>query len=166
MPAIPAFPALAVIGNAIPFIGGEEEKIRVETAKILGDGQCSAEFEIAVHCNRVPVTNGHLINVTVDLADDTGVADLKRLWESFTPLEGHGLPTAPRHPIVVLEGTDRPQPAIDTETGGGMSISIGRIRRERAGVFSFSLLLDNLVRGASGAAILNAEYIAAEIIES
>ena len=162
----PGLPALAIAGNAIPFIAGEEEKVRSETAKILGDGRRPAEIDIDVHCNRVPVANGHLINVTLELAEDPAVAELKRLWRAFAPLADLGLPSAPRYPIIVREEADRPQPALDTGANGGMSVSVGRIRRERAGVFSFSLLLDNLVRGAAGAALLNSELLQNAFLKS
>lgn len=158
--------ALDIMGNVIPYIPEEEDKIACETKRMLG---CLAHGRIADHdaglfvsCSRVPVRDGHLQSLVVELEEDVSRDTFVRALEGFSAepqrLE---LPTAPTAPIIVLPGDDRPQPVLDARAGEphrarGMAVSVGRIRKlgER---FALFLLVHNTVRGAAGASVLNAE---------
>ncbi|MFZ0879069.1 MAG: aspartate-semialdehyde dehydrogenase [Candidatus Acidiferrales bacterium] len=161
----PGVPSLDALDNVIPFIGGEEEKMQTEPRKILGRlVRHSVEFaalKLSAHCNRVPVLDGHLESVTVRLKSK---ASAEAVSEALSRFSGEpqrlGLPTAPEHPILVSEEADRPQPRRDRDAGKGMSISVGRIRPCSIADFKFTVLVHNTVRGAAGAAILNAELLA------
>jgi aspartate-semialdehyde dehydrogenase len=155
-----------ILGNVIPFIAGEEEKIVRETAKILGAWIGTAiqpsGMEIYPSCSRVPVREGHLQSVSVEFAQPVSREALAGLYAAFSPETRRlSLPTAPTPPILLCEADDRPQPALDAMAGEperarGMAVSIGRLRvRGRRG--SFFLLVNNTVRGAAGASLLNAE---------
>ncbi len=156
--------ALQIMDNLIPFIEGEEEKIKKELGKILGrlvkDKIEPASLFISASCCRVPVKEGHLISLSLELER----ANLEEVREALSSYRGLaqklGLPSAPEKPIQLMEG-DRPQPALDRGCGGsglkwGMAVSAGRLRREGNWVNLF-LLVHNLVRGAAGSAVLNAE---------
>ncbi|MCS7142893.1 MAG: aspartate-semialdehyde dehydrogenase [Aigarchaeota archaeon] len=160
-------PSIAIMGNIIPYIDGEERKVIEEPRKILGtlkDGNIiPAEVSIDATCTRVPTLYGHLISVTAELERDFTI---DRVVDSFSSFKGKPqlleLPTAPSRPIVVLTEDDRPQPRIDVEVGDvkGMSVSVGRIRKgvnERT--LLFVTLSHNLIRGAAGIAILTAELL-------
>lgn len=158
--------AWEILGNVVPYIAGEEEKIERETRKILGhlaDGRvCDHELEIFPSCSRVAVREGHLQSVSVEFAAAVGLDAVENALSGFTALpQQMSLPTAPRRPIIVRNEADRPQPALDVNAGEperarGMAVTIGRLRRQgRRG--SFFLLVNNTVRGAAGGSILNAE---------
>lgn len=149
----PGVPALAAIGNVIPYIGGEDEKIESEPLKILG-----ADFPISASAHRVPVADGHLVSVHMDLAGSPSVADVESALSGFRgePQE-RGLPTAPARPLVVHRAVDRPQPARDVGIERGMAVSVGRLREDPIFTVRFDLLVHNTLRGAAGAALLNAE---------
>ncbi len=164
----PGVPSYDVIGNVIPGIGGgEEEKIETESNKILGtlvDGRVSAHpAVVSAHTNRVPVVDGHTLTISVALeslptADE--VARALREWRG-RPQELK-LPSAPEFPIEVLDEGFRPQPRLDAGRGGGMTVSVGRIRTCPVLGTKFVALGHNTVRGAAGAAILNAELMQAD----
>ncbi len=160
-------PGMAIIDNVIPYIGGEEEKVESESHKILGKfkdgGITNAEFKISASCNRVFTSDGHLESVAIDLAEDADVEEVKEAFKNFkgTPQE-LGLPTAPDPPIILREETDRPQPRFDRMAGGGMAISVGRVRKDSIFDFKYSVLGHNTIRGAAGASILNAELFASK----
>ncbi len=156
--------SLDILGNVIPYIGKEEEKMESEPQKILGeflDGSVTpAAFTIKATCTRVPVVNGHMESITVRLEDSLSVADAIEAFESFTgDIPTLGLHSAPAKPLVVLKDQDRPQPTRDLfyEDPSGMSVKIGRIRK-KGDSLHFILLVHNTIRGAAGASILNAEY--------
>jgi aspartate-semialdehyde dehydrogenase len=166
----PGVPSLDLIDNVIPYIAGEEEKVRDELLKIMGSLRSGrvewARFEVAATCTRVPVLDGHLESVYVETEKPVDPAEAAELMRRFRgrPQELK-LPTAPEAPLVVLEGEDRPQPRLDRMAGSvpGMSVAVGRVRRgasERS--LMFVALGHNLVRGAAGSALLLAELLAAE----
>jgi aspartate-semialdehyde dehydrogenase len=162
----PGVPSLDILGNVIPYIGGEEEKMEVETRKILGRfngrGIDLAEFAVSAQCNRVAVEDGHTEAVSVKLGRRTSPEEIAELWRSFCGVpQALGLPSAPDHPIIVTEAQDRPQPRFDVNRSHGMATIIGRIRRCPVLDFKFVLLGHNTIRGAAGASILNAELLQA-----
>ena len=162
----PGVAALDAVGNVIPFIGGgEEEKIELETLKILGadGGRTPLDAVISAQVTRVPVPDGHLMNVSVDLDARPSVEDVTSAMRAFTgrPQE-LGLPTAPVPPLVVMDEPDRPQPRLDAGLGDGMAVSVGRVRACPVLTHKFVALGHNTIRGAAGASILNAELMKAE----
>ncbi len=163
----PGVPSLDALGNIVPFIGGEEEKMAVETRKILGTlsdaGVTDAEIVVSAQCNRVPVIDGHTEAVSLRLASPASAADVTeamRAWRS--PLAGRGLPSAPDRPLVVLDDPRYPQPRRHALLGGGMTVSVGRVQDCPVLGVKFVLLSHNTIRGAAGGAILNAELMHAE----
>lgn len=163
----PGVASLDIIDNVVPFIDSEEEKIERETRKILGrfDGGAIAAAEIAVsaQCHRVNVVDGHLVAIRVRLARDAEPEALAEAMASFTGAPQRlRLPSAPERPVVVRAEPDRPQPRLDRDTGRGMSITVGRIARDSVLGHRFVALGHNTIRGAAGAAILNAELLLAE----
>lgn len=161
----PGVASLDILGNVVPFIGGEEDKLETETRKILGadGGRAPLEAVISAHTNRVPVIDGHTMTVSVDLAGKPNVHDVKAALAEFRgrPQELK-LPTAPARPVVVKDEDNRPQPRLDADLGDGMTVSVGRVRVCPVFTHKFVALGHNTVRGAAGAAILNAELMAAE----
>jgi aspartate-semialdehyde dehydrogenase len=163
----PGVASLDIVGNVIPHIGGEEEKIERESRKVLGtlsDGLVqAAEFAVSAHTNRVPVVDGHMLTISVALESAPSLDDVARAmceWRG-RPQELR-LPSAPESPIEVLDDPFRPQPRLDAERGRGMTITVGRIRRCPVLGTKFVALGHNTIRGAAGAAILNAELMLAE----
>ena len=163
----PGVASLDVVDNVIPFIGGgEEEKIESEPRKILGRFESGAfqpaGFVVTASVHRVAVSDGHTLSAFVRLRRAAAPEDAAALLRAFRgePQE-RDLPSAPRQPIHVLDAPDRPQPRLDRDRERGMAVSVGRIRRD--GVFHLKLeaLVHNTIRGAAGAAILNAELLAA-----
>lgn len=161
----PGVPSLDILGNVVPFIGGEEDKLETETLKILGadGGRAPLEAVISAHTNRVPVIDGHTMTMSVQLNGQPSVDDVIAAMAQFRgrPQELK-LPTAPAQPIVVKREENRPQPRLDVDLGDGMTVSIGRVRPCPVFTHKFVALGHNTVRGAAGAAILNAELMAAE----
>ncbi len=162
----PGVPSLDIVGNVIPFIAGEEPKVEAETLKILGRigarGFASAEFPVSATCHRVPVIDGHLVAVSVKLGRRASVKEILTAWRSFHPLAKLDLPTAPADPIEVRMEDDRPQPRLDADRAGGMGATVGRLRPCAVLDWKFDTLAHNTIRGAAGAAILNAEILAQE----
>lgn len=160
----PGHPAIDMLGNVIPFIGGEEEKVETEPRKILGtfDGQTVrfADFKISAHTNRVFVEDGHVECVSVELEKKASIDDVARALRDFISLPQElKLPFAPARPVEVIDERDRPQPRIDRDAGDGMSAVVGRIRTCPVFDIRFVVLSHNTIRGAAGAAILNAELM-------
>ena len=154
-----------ILANVIPFIGGgEEEKIETETNKILGSLENGAvanhPLKISAAVNRVPVHDGHTASVSVSLEQRPDAAAVLDAWRSFKgkPQE-LGLPSAPVQPIVYLTEPNRPQPALDAHRDGGMTVTVGRLRCCPVLDYKFVALGHNTIRGAAGAAILNAELM-------
>jgi aspartate-semialdehyde dehydrogenase len=162
----PGVASLDITDNVLPYIGGEEEKIESETLKILGrlDGARiePAPFKVSAQVHRVNVTDGHMAAVRVRLARRASIEEVRDAFASFTSLPQElKLHTAPAHPILVRDEADRPQPRLDRDAGRGMSITVGRIFPDNVLDYRFVALSHNTVRGAAGAAILNAELLAA-----
>ena len=163
----PGVPTLDILGNVIPYIGGEEEKVECETQKLLGklsDGHVRpADFAVSAHCNRVLVEDGHTESISVALKSRATVEDLLEAWRGFRGLpQERKLPSAPAHPIVVREEKDRPQPKFDVNAEQGMATVIGRVRPCPVLQFKYTALSHNTIRGAAGAALLNAELMKSE----
>jgi aspartate-semialdehyde dehydrogenase len=162
----PGVASLAISDNVLPFIDGEEEKIEQETLKILGsydnDALTTAPMKVSAQCNRVNVSDGHMAAVRVSLARPAGIEEVNTALASFRALPQElRLHSAPEQPIIVREETDRPQPRLDRDAGHGMSVTIGRLKPDNVLDYRFVALSHNTVRGAAGAAILNAELLIA-----
>ena len=160
----PGVPALDAVGNVVPYIGGEEEKMAVETRKILGTlgeaGVADAGITVSAQCHRVPVVDGHLEAVSVRLCEAAGAADVAEALRSWRgPLGGLGLPTAPTRPLAVFDDDASPQPRTHVNLGGGMTVSVGRVQGCPVLGVKFVVLSHNTVRGAAGGAVLNAELL-------
>jgi aspartate-semialdehyde dehydrogenase len=161
----PGVASLDILGNVVPFIGGEEDKMQSETQKILGGdgGRIPYPAAVSAHCNRVAVIDGHTMTVSVSFEQKPSIDAIKDAMRNFggKPQE-LWLPSAPQPPLVVTEEPNRPQPRLDADLGGGMAIMIGRVRECPVMHAKFVALGHNTVRGAAGAAILNAELMHAE----
>ncbi|HCC59285.1 MAG TPA: aspartate-semialdehyde dehydrogenase [Solibacterales bacterium] len=163
----PGVSSIDINANVVPFIGGEEEKMESETQKILGDYRehriAPLEAVVSAHCNRVPVLDGHTITVSVQLERKPGVDAVRQALTSFRGVpQERQLPSAPCRPVQYLEQRDRPQPRKDVERDRGMATFIGRLRECPVLDYKFVALGHNTVRGAAGAAVLNAELMASE----
>jgi aspartate-semialdehyde dehydrogenase len=158
----PGVPSLDILDNVVPFISGEEEKMEAEALKILGKyngfNVQNADFQLSASCNRVNVKDGHLESVFVKLEQDPS---MEAIEEAFASFQGEPqqlkLPSAPLHPIVVRHEKNRPQPRYDRDAGCGMSVVVGRIRKDPIMTFKYMCLGHNTVRGAAGGGILSAE---------
>jgi aspartate-semialdehyde dehydrogenase len=156
-----------IIANVIPFIGGEEEKMQQETQKILGEFRGDhiepLPAGVSAHCNRVPVVDGHTVTVSVEFSAKPSEADLRHAFDSFSSVpQQRQLPSAPPHPVIYMDEKDRPQPRRDAERENGMAAFIGRLRPCPVLDYKFVALGHNTVRGAAGAAVLNAELMHSE----
>jgi len=163
----PGVASMDINANVIPFIGGEEEKMERETQKILGDfsgGRVEPlPARVSAQCNRVPVVDGHTMTVSVELEkkpSESEIIGAMRAWRGLPQLKG--LPSAPPCPVIYMEEPDRPQPRRDVERENGMAVFVGRLRKCPVLDYKFIALGHNTVRGAAGAAVLNAELMKAE----
>lgn len=162
----PGVPSLDATDNVIPFIGGEEEKVESETLKLLGrlqDGAIAdAEMKVSAQCNRVNVTDGHMASARVKLMQSASLDEVRKALASFTSVPQElKLHSAPDRPVIVRDENDRPQPRLDRDAGNGMSVTVGRIMPDNVLDYRFVALGHNTIRGAAGAAILNAELLVA-----
>ena len=165
----PGVPSMDILGNVIPAISGEEEKMESETQKILGsvskeDPVVSPHLVvISAHTTRVAVIDGHTEMVSIKLDDRASIDDVKNALQSWRgrPQELR-LPTAPESPVVYLEAGNRPQPRLDAGRGHGMAVSVGRLRPCPVLSIKLAALGHNTIRGAAGAAVLNAELMVAD----
>lgn len=160
----PGVASLDIADNVIPYISGEEEKIENETKKILGffDGSRVklADIALSASCNRVDVRDGHLETVFVELESEPSIDDVRRAFRSFVgEPQRLKLPSAPERPIIVREEIDRPQPLYDRNAGRGMSVTVGRVRKDPIMTIKYLCLGHNTIRGAAGAGILSAEFM-------
>ncbi len=160
----PGVSSLDALGNVVPYIAGEEDKVAAEPAKLLGrlaNGRIEpATFCVSAQCTRVPVLEGHLEAVSVQFRDSARAEDVKealRAWRS--PIADYGLPSAPARFIEVFEDERFPQPRRHVGLGRGMTVSVGRIRPCEALDAKFIVLSHNTIRGAAGGAVLNAELL-------
>jgi aspartate-semialdehyde dehydrogenase len=164
----PGVASLDIVGNVVPFISGEEEKLESETKRILGcmngSGQVAPHpVVISAQTTRVPVLDGHTESVSASLEQSVSIDDVREALERFAGRpQQYGLPSAPVQPIVCLNEPNRPQPRLDVERGGGMVVFVGRLRPCSVASVKFIALGHNTIRGAAGAAILNAELMKAE----
>src|SRR5438105_1221509 len=162
----PGVASLDATDNVIPFIGGEEEKIEAETLKLLGRFRngtiATADMTVSAQCNRVNVSDGHMASIRVKLARPVSADDVREALASFTSEPQQlNLHSAPEKPIIVRNENDRPQPRLDRDAGNGMSVTVGRITQDNVLDYRFVALGHNTIRGAAGAAILNAELLVA-----
>lgn len=163
----PGVPSLAILDNVVPYISGEEPKVETEPLKLLGhfDGHdiVAADFTISAQCNRVNTRDGHLECVSVELGREASLEAVMTALAGFRaePQELR-LPTAPEHPILVRQEVDRPQPRLDRDLEKGMASVVGRLRPCPILDYKFVVLGHNTIRGAAGAAILNAELLVAK----
>ncbi len=163
----PGVPSLDIIDNVVPYIAKEEEKLEVEALKLLGhfDGGAvqDADFQLSASCNRVNVKDGHLESVFVKLDSDPSVDELEKAFANFKgEPQRLKLPSAPEHPIVVRKEPNRPQPRFDRDAGKGMSVVVGRIRKDPIMTMKYMCLGHNTIRGAAGQGILSAELAVAK----
>jgi len=162
----PGVASLDIQGNVVPFISGEEEKMESEPQKLLGKWNSErfvdAGLGISAHCNRVPVIDGHLECVSLSLKKIASLGEVREALREFeVDSELASLPSSLRNPIIVLDEENRPQPRRDVNAGAGMAAVVGRVRECPLLDVKLTLLSHNLVRGAAGAALLNAELLAA-----
>jgi aspartate-semialdehyde dehydrogenase len=160
----PGVASLDILGNVIPYISKEEEKMEEETRKLLGKvngaAVVPAAFKMSAQCNRVAVEDGHTESVSVKLTNPVSSPAMIAAWNEFRSLpQERSLPTAPELPVRYLESSDRPQPRFDVDSGGGMTVTVGRLRPCGVLDWKFTVLSHNTIRGAAGAALLNAELL-------
>ena len=160
----PGVPSFDILGNVIPFIKNEEEKMEVETKKMLGVLKGHevelGQFGMAAHCNRVAVEDGHTESVSVSFKKKATAEEIIEAWTSFRSVPQElKLPHAPEHPVFYDTRVDRPQPRLDVGRGNGMTSTVGRLRACGLLDWKFTVLSHNTVRGAAGAALLNAELL-------
>jgi aspartate-semialdehyde dehydrogenase len=163
----PGVASLDILGNVIPFIRNEEEKMEEETKKLLGQLNGSkiipGDFAMSAQCNRVAVEDGHTESVSVRLKTKAKPQEIIDTWNSYrSEPQTLKLPSAPERPVVYLEATDRPQPRFDVDMGAGMTTAVGRLRPCGVLDWKFTVLSHNTIRGAAGAAVLNAELLKAK----
>jgi aspartate-semialdehyde dehydrogenase len=161
----PSISSLDAIDNVIPFIAESEEiKMNTETNKMLGrlDGQAiePAGIALSAHCNRVPVTDGHLVTISAGFTGKPSLGDILKAWQTWEPLPQQlKLPSAPQPALVIRSEPNRPQPRLDRDAGGGMATVIGRLRPCEVLDVRFVCLAHNTIRGAAGGSVLNAELM-------
>ena len=163
----PGVASLDILGNVIPFIRNEEEKMEEETLKLLGKVNGSkidpASFAMSAQCNRVAVEDGHTESVSVRLKTKAKPQEIIAAWNAYrSEPQELKLPSAPERPVVYLEANDRPQPRFDVDMGAGMTTAVGRLRPCGVLDWKFTVLSHNTIRGAAGAAVLNAELLKAK----
>lgn len=163
----PGVASLDILGNVIPFIAKEEEKMEEETRKLLGmlngAGIRQADFGMSAHCNRVAVEDGHTESVSVKFKTKAAADEVVAAWNEFRSVPQElKLPTAPEKPVVYVSANDRPQPRFDADLGAGMTATVGRLRPCGVLDWKFTVLSHNTIRGAAGAALLNAELLKAQ----
>ncbi|HUV81639.1 MAG TPA: aspartate-semialdehyde dehydrogenase, partial [archaeon] len=151
-------PSMSILENVVPYIGGEEEKVESEPNKLLGEFDGSqvipANINISASCHRVPVMDGHLEALWVDMRDNPSPEQVRQAFLNFDPGLSD-LPSEPDPVIIVRDEPDRPQPRLDRNAGNGMAVSVGRIREG----IRYIVMGHNTIRGAAGASVLNAELI-------
>jgi aspartate-semialdehyde dehydrogenase len=163
----PGVASMDINANVIPYIGGEEEKMQQETQKILGDfageGFHPLRAKVSAHCNRVPVVDGHTVAVSVEFERKPSKDEIIRTLVDYRSVpQERKLPSAPPQPIIYMEENDRPQPRRDAGRERGMAVFVGRMRECPVLDYKFVALGHNTIRGAAGAAVLNAELMYSE----
>ena len=145
-------PELAAGDNLLPWIPEEEERLQCDAASLL-----EPALDISATCHRVPVADGHVLSVSVELGKSVQESDLRQAFLALHPTQ---LPTCPGVPLCLHDDPDRPQAAFDLDAGAGMQISLGRLRRCPVLGWKFTILIANRIRGGAGAMLLNAEFLA------
>lgn len=163
----PGVPSMDIIDNVVPYIGGEEEKVEWEPRKMMGSLQgdhfALADFTISAHTNRVNVSDGHMVCLTVECGRRVMPAEaVEALRDYQAPPQSRDLPIAPRPAIMVREEENRPQPRFDRNIGGGMTTVVGRIRSDTLFDLRLVVLSHNTIRGAAGGSVYNAELLASQ----
>jgi aspartate-semialdehyde dehydrogenase len=173
----PGVPSMDILGNVIPYIAKEEDKMEAETRKLLGslkegslkEGSLNgshvadADLTLSAHCNRVAVEDGHTESVSLKLRKPAKAEEIIEAWNEFRCLpQKLKLPTAPEQPVIYESAPDRPQPRLDRDRGRGMSAVCGRLRPCNIFDWKFTVLSHNTIRGAAGAAVLNGELLKAQ----
>ncbi len=163
----PGVASLDILGNVIPYIANEEAKMEEETQKLLGtlNGSRvdSAPFAMSAQCNRVAVEDGHTESVAIRLKQKARADEMIATWNDFRgEPQRLGLPSAPKQPVLYMCAPDRPQPRFDVDLGAGMTTAVGRLRKCNVLDWKFTVLSHNTIRGAAGAALLNAEFLKAK----
>lgn len=160
----PGVPSIDILGNVVPYIGDEENKLETELNKMLGiydNGKIKfADFTVSAHCNRVPVVDGHTETLSIKFKTKPTVDEVKKALSDFNEeCKSYNLPMSPENVITLLDEENRPQPRLDANKDKGMSTFVGRIRE--CSIFDIKMVImgHNTIRGAAGAAILNAEYM-------
>lgn len=163
----PGVASADILGNVVPYIGSEEEKMQMETQKILG-ALVDEQFQplparVSAHCNRVAVLDGHMVCTSIEFSTPPSVADLRAAIENFRGVpQDRQLPSAPARPLIYLSQDDRPQPRRDAARENGMAVFVGRLRPCPVLDWKFVACGHNTIRGAAGAAVLNAELMVSE----
>jgi aspartate-semialdehyde dehydrogenase len=163
----PGVPSMDILGNVIPYIAKEEDKMEAESRKLLGALNGSrvepADLTLSAHCNRVAVEDGHTESVSIKLRQPAQAEEIIAAWNEFRCLpQKLKLPTAPEQPVIYESAPDRPQPRLDRDRGRGMSAVVGRLRPCNIFDWKFTVLSHNTIRGAAGAALLNGELLKAQ----
>jgi aspartate-semialdehyde dehydrogenase len=163
----PGVASMDIVGNVVPFIGSEEEKMQQETQKILGqvaNGQAQPlNARVSAHCNRVAVTDGHMVAASVEFVRKPTPDDVQTAITEFQGVpQQRKLPSAPQQPVIYMPQDDRPQPRRDAGRENGMCVFVGRVRECPVLDIKFVACGHNTIRGAAGAAVLNAELMASE----
>jgi aspartate-semialdehyde dehydrogenase len=160
----PGVASLDALGNVVPYIGGEEEKMAIEPRKLLGklvDGKVEpSKITVSAQCNRVPVLDGHLECVSVKFGDSVTPEAVREAFLAYrSPIDTLELPTAPKRLLHLFDDPRFPQPRRHAERENGMQVSIGRVRACEVQDVKFVALVHNTIRGAAGGAVLNAELL-------
>lgn len=160
----PGVPSLDILGNVVPYIKDEEDKLETEVLKMLGhfsNGAVqAAPIVVSAHTNRVPVEHGHTVCLSIGFEDHVRPEDAIETLREWRGAEiARGLPTSPDRPLVVREEPDRPQPRRDVGAGRGMTVTVGRVRGDPLFDVKLVAMGDNIIRGAAGASVLNAELL-------
>jgi aspartate-semialdehyde dehydrogenase len=163
----PGVPSMDIIDNVVPYIGGEEDKVEWEPRKILGSVQGSgielANFAVSAHTNRVNVSDGHTVCLSIEFQRRVSPEEVTAALNAYQAVEAaRDLPSAPRPPIVVRGEENRPQPRLDRMTGAGMTTVVGRVRKDSIFDTRLVVLSHNTIRGAAGGSLYNAELLAAQ----
>jgi aspartate-semialdehyde dehydrogenase len=163
----PGVASMDIVANVVPFVSSEEEKMQQETQKILGEisGGKSVPHaaKVSAHCNRVAVVDGHTVTTSVELESKPSLEDARQAIETFRGLpQERNLPSAPPQPVIYMPQQDRPQPRRDAERENGMAVFVGRLRECPVLDLKFVACGHNTIRGAAGAAVLNAELMVSE----
>jgi aspartate-semialdehyde dehydrogenase len=163
----PGVASMDILGNVIPYIAKEEDKMEAESRKLLGSLNSThvhlADLRLSAHCNRVAVEDGHTESVSLKLRKPAQAEEIISAWNEFRCLpQKLKLPTAPEQPVIYDPAPDRPQPRLDRDRGRGMSAVVGRLRPCNIFDWKFTVLSHNTIRGAAGAAVLNGELLKAQ----